>query len=76
MLRVNQSRPLPTIRLPADEEKATQALWLDYAGTDISKNTPGVCNYGSRKKKTKKDFADQGARTAWKLIQDWVEVQL
>lgn len=64
------------IRLPADEDKALDALWKDYAGADESKHTPGTCVYGSRKKRTKKNFAEQAARTAWKIVQDWVEVQM
>lgn len=68
------SAPL-TIRLPADEERALDALWLDYAGTDIAPDGQRL-SYGSRKTKARKDFIDQAERTAWKIVQDWVEVQM
>lgn len=68
-----------TIRLPADKAKATDALWLDYVGDDAV-HTDGnrVAGNGrsGNKKKRRTDFAEQGARTAWKTVQDWIEVQL
>lgn len=65
--------PLVQIRLPANEEAAIQALWVDYAGADISSN--GQYCYG-RKSKQRKEFIEQGTRTAWKIMQDWIEVQM
>lgn len=62
------------VRLPADEANAQDALWRDYIGTDLLPD--GNIAYGCQKKKRAKDFAQQAERTAWKLIQDWVEVQL
>jgi hypothetical protein len=52
------------IRLPADEDQATEALWRDY------------CGKVKRPHKKKEDFADQGARTAWRLVKDWVEIEM
>lgn len=64
-----------TIRLPANKQAAWDALWKDYAGTDISADGKSVC-FGSRKHKTRIEFKEQAERTAWKIVQDWVEVQM
>lgn len=66
-----------TIRLPADKGQALEALWLDYVdGDKLSPDGKSIARWGSRKQKKKADFAEQAARTAWKIIQDWVEVQM
>lgn len=64
-----------TVRLPADVNKALDALWLDYVGDEkLSPDGKSLC--WSKKKKRKADFVEQAKRTAWKIIQDWVEVQM
>lgn len=63
------------IRLPADEKAAVDALFKDYAGTDPISND-GKRVMSSYKKKVRSDFVQQGERTAWKIMQDWVEVQM
>lgn len=57
-----------SVRLPAKKEEAMEALWAEYDKTHTDKWRRG--------RKTKKDFADQAERTAWKLAQDWVSVQM
>lgn len=66
-----------TIRLPADKGKALDALWLDYVdGDKLNDKGDAIIGWGSRKQKRRVDFADQAARTAWKIVQDWIEVQM
>lgn len=66
-----------TIRLPADEQKALDALWLDYVdGDKLNAKGDMIEGWSSRKRKRRQDFADQASRTAWKIVQDWTEVQM
>jgi hypothetical protein len=67
------------IRLPADEQRALDALWMDYVGDDLkylNKAGDRLDGWVSRKKKRKQDFASQAERTAWRIVKDWVEVQM
>ena len=52
------------IRLPANRDQALNALWENYKAEH------------PRGRLARKDFAQQAERTAWKLMQDWCEVQL
>jgi len=72
-----EGKPL-TIRLPADKDKAHEALWLDYVDdAKLASDGKSIERWsGSKKKKTKAHFKEQAERTAWKLVQDWVEVQM
>lgn len=53
-----------TIRLPARITAVHDYLWNDY----VTK--------AKRPRLTKADFLDQASRTAWKIQQDWVQVQI
>jgi hypothetical protein len=68
--------PKVNVRLPADKEAAHRALWLDYVDGDKLTPDGKTLVWNSRKKKRMADFAEQAERTAWKIVQDWVEVQM
>lgn len=53
-----------TVRLPARVADVQEFLWQDY------------CCKTRRPRKEKKDFLEQASRTAWKIQQDWVQVQI
>ena len=53
-----------TIRLPAKIDEVQEFFWNEYVTAT------------RRPRKTKEDFRDQALRTAWKIQQDWVQVQM
>lgn len=53
-----------TVKLPAKVEDVLEYLWKDYVTTRVKPT------------KTKEDFREQASRTAWKIQQDWVQVQM
>jgi len=67
-----------TIRLPANEEGALNVLWRDYVGTEkLSADGQSVQRYDMRRfSKTKGDFKEQAGRVAWRIIKDWLAIEL
>ena len=54
-----------TIRLPANVDACYEAMWKEH------------CRQHTRPRDgTKERIKDQAARTAWRLIEDWVSVQV
>ena len=53
-----------SIRLPSDVAGTHEFLWREYQRTAV------------RPRKTKEDFAEQAEMTAWKVMDDWVRVQM
>ena len=52
-----------TVRIAAKVEDCQEFFWKDY------------CQSRRQGRKTKDDFQEQAARTAWKLQEDWIRVE-
>lgn len=57
--------PLAMVKLPANVDACLEVFWKDHCRTR-----------SVHSRKQSEDFRDQAERTAWKLQQDWVQVQL
>ncbi len=54
-----------TIRLPAKINEVHDVMWREH-----------LASLRGASRRSKEDFRDQAARTAWKIQQDWVQVQM
>jgi hypothetical protein len=68
--------PAIHIRLPIDVDRAQEALWLNYVDGDKLSADGTKLAWSSHRKKTKTHFRVQAERTAWRIVQDWLEIQL
>lgn len=73
---VGDNRPL-RVNLPVREEQVLEALWQEYVdGDPLTPDGQNVQCYPNVKRKSRESFREQAQRTAWKLMQDWIEVQM
>ncbi len=67
-----------SIRLTANVDAVHETFWREYVGNDRPYKLQGgdeTCSNG-RKRLKKSSFRQQAERTAWKLQEDWVRVQM
>lgn len=74
-IEIEDGKPM-RVRLPVREEQVLQALWLEYVNGDTMTNDGQAIEWPRNKKKIREDFREQAQRTAWRIMQDWVEVQM
>jgi len=65
-----------SIRLTANVDGVHDTFWKDYVGKDRLSADGKAILYSTRKRKSYQSFRQQAERTAWKLQEDWVRVQL
>lgn len=62
--RTTEQGKIFTVRLPSHVPEVLEYLWADYLRS------------AKRPRKCKEDFKEQAMRVAWKIQQDWVQVQM
>lgn len=74
-IEIEDGRPM-RVRLPVRDEQVLEKLWKEYVDGDKLSADGESIEWPRTKRKTRESFRDQAERTAWKLMQDWVEVQM
>jgi hypothetical protein len=67
---VSKEQPPLCVKVPANVKACQDAMWRDYCTERNASRRPSLFN------KTSRDFEQQGERVAWRIILDWVEVQV
>jgi hypothetical protein len=77
-LVIDANRPPVTVRLPANEEGALNVLWKQYVGADELDPSGKQLKWGGHgnKKRNRESFRQQAERTAWRIVKDWIAVEL
>lgn len=68
--------PSMKVKIPVREDQVLKVLWDEYVNGDKVSEDGESIGWPRTKRKTKESFREQARRTSWKLMQDWVEVQM
>lgn len=70
-----KKRPV-MVRLPANVDGALEALWRQRCEGGRLNSDRDICTYKNGKWLKKESLREHASRVAWRLVQDWIEVQL